>query len=359
MEITNNIKYMVQLDGLRGLAILGVLPVHFLSKTDLGWLGFIDSGDLGVKLFFVLSGFLIGSTLLAAREKIENGTHSIRKTLVNFYIRRSLRLFPLYYLYLLLSFFLIPQVREFIFWFITYTQNILFFQEPWIFTSFLAHLWTLAIEEQFYLISPIIILITPKKLLPSVLLFMIFGALIFRMISQVYDTNTVWLLPAQMDVLSIGVLAAVFSTSVKFSSFLSSFKQLSLTLGLCITILCLVLKSINMFEYVIHIIWNTGLGLLFCWVILSASFGFKGLTKNLLEFKPLLFLGKISYGVYVLHFNVPGLLREIVFPRLGWQLFDSSIINFFMFTVVSILLATMSWYFFEKPILNLKNKFKL
>lgn len=350
---------MPQLDGLRAIAILGVLPVHFLSKSDFWLLGHIDTGDLGVKLFFVLSGFLIGSTLLAAREKIEIGTNSLKSTLLNFYIRRSLRLFPLYYVYLLLSIFLLPQVREYVYWFITYTQNILFFKEPWIFSSFLAHLWTLAIEEQFYLIIPIIIITIPKRYLFGILSSLIFGALIFRLISLNFEGNAGFLLPAQMDVLSIGVLAALITRSKSYGCYIQIFKKCFLLIGLFITLLCIVLKATNSYEGAVFVISNTGLGMLFCWVILSAASGFEGYTKTLLEFKPLMFLGKISYGVYILHFNVPGLLREQAFPKLGWQLPSSPIVNFFIFTVVSIILATVSWYCFERPILSLKNRYKI
>lgn len=354
MNITNNIRYMPQLDGLRAIAILGVLPVHFLSHSDIWLHAYIDTGDLGVKLFFVLSGFLIGSTLLTARGKIEAGKNSIKSTLVNFYIRRSLRLFPLYYLYLLLSFFLIPGVREYIFWFLTYTQNILFSNHMEVFSSFLGHLWTLAIEEQFYLIAPIIILIAPSRYLLNILISLVWGALIFRLLN-----NEGFLLPAQMDVLVMGVIAALITNSTQYNRYVNISKKYSLIIGLLITLLCVFFRVTNSYESVVLSISNTGLGLLFYWLILSAASGFKGYTKTLLEFKPLMFLGKISYGVYLLHFNVPGLLRDIILPKLGWVLPSNPAYNFFIFTIVSVMIATASWYMFERPILSLKNRFKI
>ena len=134
-----NSGYMVQLDGLRAIAVSFVLLHHFYSPLH-DYLGGA-LGTYGIKLFFVLSGFLITGILLDARSLIER--HEISKGFAfrQFYIRRTLRIFPAYYLILFIS--LVagnPDVRSDIWWYATYTTNILVASRGW-FGEATAHLW--------------------------------------------------------------------------------------------------------------------------------------------------------------------------------------------------------------------------
>ncbi len=143
-----NRPYYPALDGLRGLAILLVVVYH-----NFGFINYFFFGWLGVDLFFVLSGFLITDILLRSRDRKEGLSH--------FYIRRVLRIFPLYYLALLLFLVILPGLGFFRstlqyyvdnqFWLWTYLQNWLYMIKPTGETHIIHHLWSLVVEEQVYI----------------------------------------------------------------------------------------------------------------------------------------------------------------------------------------------------------------
>jgi len=150
---------LTQLDGLRGLAILGVLGNHFGQYN-----GNFQSGWLGVSLFFVLSGFLITRILINQKKLMEENHSGFLYAFKTFYIRRAFRIFPLYYLVLLTLFlFDLNNARQLSFSLITYTFNFIVsggnFSGP-------NHLWSLSVEEQFYLVWPAIVLLSPLPKLP-------------------------------------------------------------------------------------------------------------------------------------------------------------------------------------------------
>ncbi len=138
---------------------------------------FVDTGVLGVRLFFVLSGFLIGSILLRERER--NGS-SLQEKLRKFYARRFLRLSPPYLVYLAAAFFLYPNDRGYLPWFLLYLQNFLFALHPEVFSHYLAHFWTLAIEEQFYLVVPFVLLRLARAHIVPLMIGLIIAAPVFR-----------------------------------------------------------------------------------------------------------------------------------------------------------------------------------
>ena len=164
-------KYIKGLDTIRAFAVFLVLIAHWgpyfsphtvpaLIKDVL-----IPNGLFGVNLFFVLSGFLISGILL--KEKIANEGHQGR-TIKVFYIRRFLRIFPIYYLVIFIAYALNPGVREYIWYYVGYSSNIL--PAKVLFDSPLVHTWSLAIEEQFYLIWPWLLIFVNRKYIKHVLL---------------------------------------------------------------------------------------------------------------------------------------------------------------------------------------------
>ena len=165
---TSSPGYMVQLDSLRALAVFCVMVEHyipdgisnsFLSSWKpafpLGW-------GSGVSLFFVLSGFLISGILLRCRDSIGSTKQSTRFTLQRFYIRRFIRIIPIYYLALIVAAILFKKVRSDFFWHLTYTTNIMVFVQD-SYDRYATHFWSLAMEEQFYLIWPFVMLFLPNK----------------------------------------------------------------------------------------------------------------------------------------------------------------------------------------------------
>ena len=204
-------KYFPALDGIRGIAILMVLMHHALMfgkmRSDLLFEKrlhkLLFSGWLGVDLFFVLSGFLITGILIDLK-----GNKDYFK---NFYMRRVLRIFPIYYVFLLLYFTLIPlfsyTVHDAILpfgeklWYLLYGINIKYAFSGWAENVTIGHFWSLAVEEQFYLIWPLIIYLTPKKKLPLISFIIIGLSLTIRVILHYYNyklANYV-LMPARMD----------------------------------------------------------------------------------------------------------------------------------------------------------------
>jgi len=172
-------KYIKQLDSLRAIAVILVIISHWIPATNV--INRIPNGAIGVDIFFVLSGFLISKILFDQRNNAE--LLNIPKfTLVkNFYVRRTLRIFPIYYLtifvLLLFSKSTGTNIQSAFAYFLTYTSNFYFFKiQTW--DGMVSHLWSLAVEEQFYLIWPWIILFSNKKyFLHIITIFILIGVL--------------------------------------------------------------------------------------------------------------------------------------------------------------------------------------
>src|SRR5262245_24629688 len=138
-EHSNALKYMKQLDGLRAMAVLAVLWTHYLPEEY--WLFGIYWGGYGVRLFFVLSGFLITGILSKSRQYVIQGKQRSSFAIRQFYIRRFLRIFALYYTILALTVLIaIPEVKEAIAWHVLYLSNIYFALQGRYYGS-TGHLW--------------------------------------------------------------------------------------------------------------------------------------------------------------------------------------------------------------------------
>lgn len=353
---------MPQLDGLRAIAVIGVMLTHF-GPFDSILSEYLNLGSMGVRLFFVLSGYLIGGILLDAKLAIGDDQSQQRSCLLSFYARRAIRLIPVYYLYLLLSYLFLPGASEYIVWFLTYTQNFLFAANPEVYSKIMAHFWTLAVEEQFYIVIPAILIFLPvnaisslRYLLPFAFLF----AISFRVLGDFFgfsEFQTRMMMPSHIDALGAGVWLAFMQTEHRATVASRWSIWFTAVLG---TIL--IFAATILWEYGQRTVLQSSLGLsgqvlLFIWIIHRASIGFVNPVGWILGLLPLVYLGRISYGVYVLHFNVPGLLRDRLFPKLGLNFPNESFSKFALCASISILLATLSWYFLEKPLLSLKKSF--
>ena len=166
--------YRPQLDSLRAFAVLAVLFTHF-------WRYDSELGELGVRLFFVLSGFLLTSILLRQREKAAEFRLSRRRVLGDFYARRILRIWPIYYAALFGALLLGAEgVARTFGWHALFGSNILFFLEQSWTPPVAAHLWTLSVEEQFYLVLPLAALFLPLRALRPLFVALILAAIMFR-----------------------------------------------------------------------------------------------------------------------------------------------------------------------------------
>jgi peptidoglycan/LPS O-acetylase OafA/YrhL len=360
------------LDGVRGLAIIGVLLYHSCPDLSDHWrsLGIFlnrlaSFGPFGVDLFFVLSGFLITGILLDTR----GNKHYFK----NFYARRVLRLFPVYYLYLALMMTVIPLLHRILhtsiaeysgnwWWYLTYFCNWksnFSWGDPG-----LGHIWSLAVEEQFYLIWPVVVLIAGRRYLAWVCAILIVQAIVLRCVwsaegapwNQIYRlTITRW------DTMAMGALAALALRSDYFRPRVTRLAW-PLMLGGVASFLSIAVMAGGA-EWSRPPIQSYGASF--------ASLGFVGLvlygaTRNSgLLYKWLCngwlrSLGKYSYFIYVVHllaishvYYLGGFVAARV-PQFAW------LVKVGQFTSVNIgvyFLATLSWRYIEAPLLALKRRF--
>jgi peptidoglycan/LPS O-acetylase OafA/YrhL len=356
--------YMPQLDGLRAFAVGAVLIHHFFQPARVGG---VDFALLGVWLFFVLSGFLITGILLRSRDQVEYSGYPSGFVLRQFYVRRFLRIFPLYYAVLFMAATIdLGDVRDTIFWHLAYMSNYLFATHQY-WGAVTAHFWSLSVEEQFYILWPALILFSPRQFLLKLVISAIAIGPIFRVTAHFLDFNWIarmTVLPASLDALGLGALLAYCSHYAGEKPILiKRVKQCICWVSVPGLILLLCLQKLETYKLVSHVTQNSWFiepilwALLFVWVINRASSGFGGIGAKILELKPLVYTGKISYGIYVYHpfiyFLVPILFSQlnIDFYRLPRG------IQFGLLVGITVGMAATSWHFFENPLNSLKNRF--
>jgi peptidoglycan/LPS O-acetylase OafA/YrhL len=329
-------RHMPQLDGLRAIAVLSVVAYHTLPAPHLP----VYLGPAAVRLFFVLSGFLITGILLSARD----ATGNRRGVLAAFYGRRLLRIFPLYYAALLTFAALgVREIREHLAWHALYLSNVLIsVMDHWIGPA--SHLWSLCVEEQFYLCWPLLVLFLPRRLVPYACAAGIGAALTYRGVAL--DVTGNWFLsqftlPACLDTLCLGGLLAWTQHSRRDTRVAG---QVCLLTGLVLTTSLWFTDYRSLYATVLR---DFGTGLIFVWIVDRASHGISGAAGRLLEWRPLRGVGTISYGIYVLHGLLPAVAPEI-WPQ------ERGLLQFLTVAAASILAAAISWRWLESPLNALK-----
>ena len=360
------------LDGLRGAAFLLVFFFH-THWNQFGW--------PGVQLFFVLSGFLITGILLDLKE-----TLPVKSYFFKFYGRRILRIFPLYYFYLIIMWVLTawalstgfhPEPMQ-VFqneakYAATYVYDFYFALDRYVPSYFLTHFWTLAVEEQFYLVWPLFILLVPKQHLTKACWFVIALAPFLRLgililhglpsFSFLRDdvALVVYSQPfTHLDAFALGALLTQVHIPKAKSIFLVSILIYPL-LGLATDYLAtgqwkdVTLASggwpITM-PYGNKFIWGYTVVNGICAVLLYGVARL-GWAVRLLEWKPLRYLGKISYGAYVYHLAIIWLMGQIFDLNLSERFpIHLALLTFAITWVVS----ALSFQLMEKPITNLKDR---
>lgn len=367
-----SLQHIKALDGIRFLAVTLVLLDHW-SGDQLGF----PAGYLGVCLFFVLSGYLITRILLHAKSQDDLHGRSYKKSLQRFFIRRTIRIFPLYYLTLLALWFLdVPAVREKMIWLVTYTTNVyMAAQATWIGSS--DHLWSLAVEEQYYLFFPFLLFFIPQKrtgwIFPAFLLFSV-GIRLYFYITGVSWIASYVLMFTCLDAFGLGGWLAYVQFH-KSETWLKRFRQPS-TVFIALVLYLIVLYLGHQPDNP-HNAWITVALRLFESLLSVTMIGLivEGMqrpspldrVRPILECTPIVFIGKISYGIYLFHnyvFNyyhtppdhpvvkiVQKLGQYTHWFELSWWP------GFFLYYAITVAMATCSWYLIEQPINDLKRHF--
>ncbi len=351
-------NYYPALDGLRGAAILLVVVYH-----NFGFMDYFSFGWLGVDLFFVLSGFLITDILLK--------TVGQPGYLKNFYIRRALRIFPLYFLCLVIFLFIIPGLfpppgvgyyQENQVWLWTYLQNWLYIFKPTDATP-LHHLWSLAVEEQFYLVWPLAILfIRNHKLLLvfiSLVLCAVLGLRLWAWLND--DANFAYYQLytfSRIDGLCIGCMVALLQRINK-----NFFTKYTAPVVLFFALLNFIFFLLNRryhfaFPY-LALAGYTTFAMLFGLLVQEAISRKTAIINFIFDNALLRFFGKISYGFYVLHWPLYIILAPLFSKwlngKMGWSEMQFTVSV--SATLIALGLSWLSYHYFEKYFLTLKEKF--
>jgi peptidoglycan/LPS O-acetylase OafA/YrhL len=362
------------LDGLRAIAFILVFGIH----TD--YLGF---GWTGVQLFFVLSGFLITGILLDMKASLPSKGYFVK-----FYGRRFLRIFPLYYFYLFVMWgvtswlYTLSYRRNYMKLFqaqlpfaLAYVYNFFYGSSAFEHQKFVEHFWSLSVEEQFYVFWPMLLFLVPEKYLKKLFLFCIaLGPLLRVALFFAYRFHLVWWF---RDEAVWGLYAFPFSHIDAFAlgAYISRYripraKQQFFALLVAVPVIGFAAQyaatgSFGMWQDVgypfsmpkaYQFIW--GYSILNYWFAVTIyAVARNGLFNRFLEMKPIKYLGKISYGLYVYHLAIIWFVGRI---RDWWPIFEeptAKLLTAIIALPLTVLVASLSYFLLEKPLLNLKERF--
>lgn len=383
-----NKRFYPALDGLRAVAVLLVFFQHYLGPAHpaLNW------GWTGVDIFFVLSGFLITGILYDTRD----AAHRVR----NFYMRRTLRIFPLYYAVLLIAVLSTPIFHwlwnpAWLLWF-TYLGNyarFLYISSPLFplgaiehlkaqpvfpgsFSIYLGHFWSLCVEEQFYLVWPMVVFtIRKRETLRNLCLAIIPLTLLARiacvwLVPQPYLSAELLyrITPLRSDALLLGGLAALCLRGPEAAALLRWSRRLAVVLAASFVVWELLYQQFSGTHDFYHpyagapVMTTVGYTLLdlFSAVLILSILQIDNPVARILNLRPLRYLGQISYGFYVFHDMFHWVYGRIVRHFLGAERMTHAgtpimIVAFFS----TLLIATLSYRLFEAPFLRLKSRFSV
>lgn len=359
----HNPPRIAELDGLRGIAILLVLVFHFSPQT--GPLRYLSHafrlGWTGVDLFFVLSGYLITGILV--------DTVGHRSYYRNFIVRRCLRIFPAYYLSLVICCILTyypsaPNWGDFWraggWWYVTYLGNVkVFLDAGWPGLALLTPLWSLQVEEQFYLTFPFLVWALERKTLAKVLAISIVAALALRLVISLAMPKNMFgvytLMPCRMDALAMGGLIAIGQR--ERPEWLKSpwIGRMTVLAAAAFLAIVLAYQNSDPWPFAMRTFGYTALDLMFAGILVMLLNYRLALLLRVCRWKWLVWVGTISYGLYLLH--VPGELIGRRLAALVVKIPPAGSAEFFVSIAVTLALAWVSWTVFESRILRLKERF--
>ncbi len=361
--------FFPNLDGLRFLSFFVVFLFHIwlllfdrysLSGTAPGIVKFLfQNGEIGVNFFFVLSGFLI-TYLLIQEKKITGKIH-----VGNFYVRRILRIWPLFYVCILFGLVLYPLLKKVI------GGELFAVAHPWTYFVFLNNfdflkngapaiisvLWSVAIEEQFYLFWPLLLGLFPVKSYRLLLYSIIFGSFIFRCFyfdnERVLQFHTLAVIG---DMALGGLLAYYIIFNKTFQKKIAALSRFTIACVYVVAVILFLFRK-EIFPGSLMVVERIIIASVFGLIILEQNFSKNSFFK-MSSFKFISRWGIYTYGLYCIHV-IAIIFAEIAFKKAGfdmqnpYRLLLVAIVAF----VVCMVLAFISYNYFEKRFLKLKDKF--
>lgn len=365
-------QYIKSLDSLRACAIISVMLFHT---------GFLECGWIGVQTFFVLSGFLITSILLEMKDNL-----SFPDYIKKFYIRRALRIFPIYYLYLIflsIVFLIFEFPKDFnsawIFLY-TYTYNLSGLIKELYHSHFFVHFWSLCVEEQFYLVWPLLIFILSKNQMKCCTVFLIFLGPFIRLlmgnippeISIENGNNVYWFPGSHLDAFAIGGSISIFHLvnkikniypvvcwAIYFFLIIGLMNKISLqNYGVFVndTTFGYPMDFMNNYQHV----WSYSICNVLSAILIVYLIGKENSETNIRNVflnRFFLFIGKISYGMYIFHNPIFIIYLKILnIEKIPLNLFG--IFLLLVYSCIVILVSYFSFAFFELKFIKMKEKFR-
>lgn len=342
-----------QIDSLRILAVVWVLFDHFCLTAGSG-----PMGRLSVRLFLLISGYLITHILLRSRDAMEREKTPLRKVLVNFYARRALRIAPAYYLLIFLTWqWGAEDFQSSLPWHLSFQSSLLYAKtQSWGPPFQLAHLWTLSVQEQFYLLWPAIVLLVRRGALGLWVAAIAATGPLFRLAMVMLgldDTAGAYtLLPSSATALCIGAAAAMIERRRAVPGWFAGPRPYWLIAAAAVFAVVTLAGWPDRLHYLLlEFLWLAPLAAL----LLSAAKGIEGPVGRLLDQRWLQYLGRISLGVY--------LYQNLAFATAKWLLGGAGLPTtngpaaFVITSAFAILFALASWKLLEQPVNGWKRLF--
>ena len=353
--------------GLNGLRALAVVLVFLSHKAHVEA---VDVGKLGVWIFFLISGFLIIGELHRNRLRIEDGSARREAVMCVFFMKRALRIFPIYYLLLVAltiahAFFYQRNVDLGLAW------HYLFLSDFWIgvvkdgWPGTVSHFWSLAVEQQFYLVAPFLLVLTPASRHVTVCALVVLAGASGHLAMRAADASEPLIYafsPLNVALLALGGWCGVSAQKGPVTR--AAGHVLTGTIGM-----------LGVLAFASHPLWRDStsrladvdpawidigfalsLCVLFAWIVNRP----RSAIVAALEFKPLDYLGTISYGFYLFHNLIPSKLgtAPALFARLHAPAWAQTLCALTLQFALAVLLAHLSWRLIEKRVLELKQPFE-
>jgi peptidoglycan/LPS O-acetylase OafA/YrhL len=385
-------SHIPALDGIRGFAVLLVLFCHATQRPfgdpaaiNAAFNGPIDKALLtaarlswtGVDMFFVLSGFLITGILYDAKGK----QHFFR----NFYARRTVRIFPLYYISLVLFLLVLPRLGPWVnqgmgdyppgstAWYWLYLSNFSqsIIEQGGTPVEHIVHVsWSLSIEEQFYLFWPLVVFLCTRKKLLGIATAMLFGSVALRTALLYFEKNSyaMGFTPCRLDGLAVGALIALIARGPHgIGKLIRPARLIAPGAALAIMVMIAAMYKLGYRTGVGqtpgYVIAGPTLFALMYGALLVIAVAANGWFKAIFSFKFLRIFGKYSYAVYLLHLPIVVMVAEHWFKpdrfHAGRTMLPGLLAFYAVTWTAALLAAILSWNLIERHFLKLKNYFPM